>query len=120
MLKPSQFTILLSEYPIATVKRIDLIDLECGGVNVLPFLHGEVKRDYRLLVQRTLCLWGELPLRRGHQVGGSREGARLVEVRRVRLRSRPLPVLVQEELRDLWRDCQTRLDQISTSIVCTH
>ena len=70
-------------------------------MEVLPALHGEVKLDDRLLVQRPLRLRSDLPLARGHLIGGPREGARLVEARRVRLRPRLLPVLLQEELRDL-------------------
>ena len=46
----------------------------------------------------------DVSLRGRHEVGGSREGARLVEVRRVRLGPRPLTVLLQHPGRDLWRE----------------
>ena len=70
-------------------------------MEVLPVLHGEVKLDDRLLVQRPLRLRSDLPLARGHLIGGPREGARLVEVGRVRLGPRMLLVQLPHPIGDL-------------------
>ena len=79
-------------------------DHELCHVEVLPVPRGEVKLDDRLRVQHSLRLPTDPPLGRGHQVRGAQEGTRLVEARGVRLRPRPLLVLLPEKVRDLGCD----------------